>query len=120
MPLTRIKLDPSLAHEVDAGLRSSTIARNLIGWARRVGLRVTQDPIGAPEQFALALREVSSCSLRHFVRLGQSAEATVVGLQHESASSYGSVIVFRHSLVLKEFEPGLHDVAVTRAAIRGD
>ncbi len=120
MPLTRIKLDPSLANEVDAGLRSSTIARNLIGWARRVGLRVTQDPIGAPEQFALALREMSSCSLRHFVRLGQSAEATEVGLQHESASSYGTVIVFRHSFVLKVSEPGLHDVAVTRAAVRGD
>ncbi len=72
LPLTRIKLDPSLANEVDTGLRSSSIARNLLGWARRVGLRVTQDSIGAPEQFALALREASSCSLHHFVRLGQS------------------------------------------------
>ena len=120
MPLTRIKLDPSLAIEVDAGLRSSSIARNLIGWARRVGLRVTHDPIGAPEQFALALREVSSCSLRHFVRPGRSTQTTVVDPLLESAPSYGSVIVFRHSFVLKAFEPGLRDVAVTRAATRAD
>ncbi len=120
LPLTRIKLDPSLANEVDTGLRSSSIARNLIGWARRVGLRVTQDSIGAPEQFALALHEVSSCSLHHFVRLGQSGEPTVVGAQHASAPSYGSVIAFRPSLVLKEFEPGLRDVGLTRAATRAD
>lgn len=120
LPLTRVKLDPRLANEVDTGLRSSSIARNLIGWARRVGLRVTQDSIGAPEQFALALHEVSSCSLHHFVRLGQTTEATVVGAQNASTPTYGSVIAFRHSLVLKEFGPGLREAAGTRAASRAD
>lgn len=119
MPLTRIKLDPSLANEVDAGLRSPVIARNLIGWARRVGLCVTQDSIGAPEQFALALREVSSCSLRHFVRLDR-ADSDEVDPQQEHALSYRSVVVFRQSLVLKQFEPGLRDESVTRTASQAE
>ncbi len=121
MPLTRIKLDRSLANEIDPGVRLSTIASNLVDWARRVGLRLSPAEIGVPEQLAQALLEAHSCALHHFVQLGRAEErAEPIQAQHESTPSYGSFIVFRDSVVLREIEPRRGDVVVTRAATRAD
>ena len=103
MPLTRIKLDRSLANAFDAALHLPIIARNLVDWARRVGLRVAPVEIEVSEELAHALREANHCALRHFVRLSRAEEGAIaIDAQRESALSYGSGIVFRDFFVLRE------------------
>jgi predicted signal transduction protein with EAL and GGDEF domain len=107
-PLTRIKLDRSLANALEAGPRLPIIARNLVDWARRVGLRVAPAELAVGEELANALR--------HFVHLDRSEEGTTaIDGQHETGA-YGSFIVFRDSFALKEVAQGRGAGGVTRAA----
>jgi EAL domain-containing protein (putative c-di-GMP-specific phosphodiesterase class I) len=115
-PLTRIKLDRSLANALEAGPRLPIIARNLVDWARRVGLRVAPAELAVGEELANALREANGCALRHFVHLDRSEEGTTaIDGQHETGA-YGSFIVFRDSFALKEVAQGRGAGGVTRAA----
>ncbi len=117
MPLTRIKLHRSLAIDIDTQARLPTIARNVVRWAEAVGLRLSPEGAGQPDELAHVLREGSSCALRHFMRCDQTGAP---GSQQEWAPSYESYIVFRESFVLNQIAPGERDVASRRASIRAD
>ncbi len=57
LPLTRIKLDRSLIHEIDTSPRSLAIARSIIGLANSLGLQITAEGIERPTQLELLVRE---------------------------------------------------------------
>ena len=93
-PLTRIRLDRTLAIDLDSRDPMLAIARSVTGWAKRIGMCIDHDGV---EQLARQLRDTHLCELRHYVRCEPSADPA--GLR--GPILYESCIGFSESFIVK-------------------
>jgi diguanylate cyclase (GGDEF)-like protein len=105
LPLSRVKLDRSLVHDMDSNARSRSLVRAIIGMCQQLGLEVTAEGVERPEQLALLAHH--RVYLQGYLLSAPVAEEQVDATRRRIASR-------AEELLLTAPHPLVHELATTR------